>query len=148
MNSYVISTWLLLLATTACLQNVNCENLTPLMSAVEANDVDLVKRLLANGADVKAADTYGDTALMLATVSGNVKMVEILLPKSDAKAANTDGTTALMLSTASGNVKMVEILLPKSDAKAANTYGYTALMLATGYGNDKMVEILVPKSDV
>ena len=91
MKATVTYAWLVLLSTVACLQNVNCENRTPLMSAVMDNDVDLVKRLLANGADAKAADTYGDTALMLATVSGNVKMVEILLPKSDAKAANTDG---------------------------------------------------------
>ena len=50
MKSYVISAWLVLLSTIACLQKVNGA-FTPLMSAVNKNDVDLVKRLLDNGVD-------------------------------------------------------------------------------------------------
>ena len=67
------------------------------MSAVLNNDVDLVKRLLANGADAKATSNYGYTALMIAAKNGNNEMVEILLPKSDVKAADTYGYTALPL---------------------------------------------------
>ena len=109
MNSYVISAWLVLLATTACLQNVNCENLTPLMSAILNNNVDLVKRLLANGANAKAT-YYGKSALMMTVEYGDNKMVEILLPKSDANASNKDGDTALDLAKARGSNQIVRLL--------------------------------------
>ena len=51
MKSYVMSACFVLLSTTACLQKVNSAFTTPLMSAVNKNDVDLVKRLLDNGVD-------------------------------------------------------------------------------------------------
>ena len=141
MNLYIISEWLVLLATTACLQNVNCENVTPLISAVLNNNVDLVKRLLANGADAKAT-YYGKSALMMAAEYGDNKMVEILLPKSDAKATDTSGDTALMWAVLYGTAQMVEILLPESDVKAANTKGDTALDLAKALGSNQIVRLL------
>merc|ERR1711935_554872 len=88
MKTSIISSCLLLLATAAHIQNVNGAYYrdTPLMYAVDKNDMDLVKRLLANGADAKATDKYGNTALMFAASSGNEKSVELLLPMSDVKA--------------------------------------------------------------
>ena len=77
MKSYVISAWLVLLSTTACLQNVNCAY-TPLMSAVNKNDVDLVKRLLANGADAKATNYQGKTAADIAQSRGYNQIVRLI----------------------------------------------------------------------
>ena len=65
MNSYIISTWLLLLATGACIENGNRSD-TSLIKAVRRNDVDLIKRLLRDGADAKATNDRGETALMFA----------------------------------------------------------------------------------
>ena len=98
------------------------------MRATRKNDVDLVTQLLANGADAKAANSMGQTALMIAAEHGSTQMVEILLPGSDAKASTKSGYTALIYAAESGSNKMVEILLPKSDAKATQTNGYTALI--------------------
>ena len=74
MKSYVISAWLVLLSTTACLQNVNCAY-TQLMSAVNKNDVDLVKRLLANGADLRQRterlEQAGGPAGLTSVLAGN-----------------------------------------------------------------------------
>ena len=144
MKSYIISAWLVLLSTTACPQNVNCAY-TQLMSAVNKNDVDLVKRLLANGADAKATNYYGRTALMLAAQYGYDELVELLLPKSDAKATtngNYYGMTALMYAALGANDKSVELLLPKSDAKAVDNYGLTALDYAKSRGNNQIIELL------
>ena len=85
--------------------------------------MDLIKRLLRNGADAKATNNNGETALMFAARKGDDEMVEILLPKSDAKAVPNSGYTALMLAAKYGNVEMVERLLPKSDPKATNCTG-------------------------
>jgi ankyrin repeat protein len=124
MNSYIIPTWLLLVATTASIQKANCKRSdTPLINAVRRNNVDLIKRLLRNGADANATNNNGETALMFAARKGDDEMVEILLPKSDAKAVPNSGYTALMLAAKYGNVKMVERLLPKSDPKATNCTG-------------------------
>ncbi len=63
--------------------------------------------------EINARNTYGDTALMLATRDGgNKDMVEALLDKG-------------------------------ADVNARNTYGYTALMLAACYGNKDVEAVLI-----
>ena len=88
---------------------------TPLINAVFNNDKNLVKRLLADGADAKATIGSGYTALMYAAVYGTEKMVELLLPKSDVKAvccqtANNNGYTALDFAKSFGNSQIVSLL--------------------------------------
>ena len=97
MRSFVVSAWLLLLATTAYIPKVNgATGDTPLITAVNWNNLELVKHLLDNGADAKATNSYGNTALMSAAVYGTDKLVELLLPKSNAKATNNGGRSTLM----------------------------------------------------
>ena len=143
MNSYIISVWFLLLATTAGIQNGNSSD-TSLIIAVRRNDVDLIRRLLRNGADAKATNNRGETALMFAARKGDDKMVEILLPNSDAKAVPLSGYTALMLATKYGSVKMVKSLLPKSDPKATNWRKETAYDVAKKYHRNQILELLQP----
>ena len=114
------------------------------MSAVNEKDVDLVKRLLANGADAQATNINGQTALMIAAENGNEKLAELLLPKSNAKANNKYGDTALMIAAYYyyGNKRVVELLLPKSDAKATDNHGLTALDYAKSYGHKQIVRLL------
>ena len=156
MKLFLISAWVVIVLTLA--QKVNGAYradqpwATPLINAVFKNDENLVKRLLANGANASATTGSGYTALMYAAKEGKEKMVELLVTKAaDAKAStNYEGKTALMYAARYGNKKMVELLLPKSDAKATtngNYYGMTALMYAALGANDKSVELLLPKSD-
>ena len=114
------------------------------MSTVNEKDVDLVKRLLANGADAKATNINGQAALMIAAENGNEKLAELLLPKSNAKANNKYGDTALMIAAYYyyGNKRVVELLLPKSDAKATDNHGLTALDYAKSYGHKQIVRLL------
>lgn len=73
---------------------------SPLMYAVEKNDVVLVKALLARNADVNLKSETGITPLMTATISSepSVEVVKLLLAAgADANARSKDGETALSL---------------------------------------------------
>ena len=57
-----------------------------------------VKRLIAGGANVNAADIRGNTALMLAAVNDDAEVVQLLVAAgADANARNRDGKSALGL---------------------------------------------------
>ncbi|MDR2848421.1 MAG: ankyrin repeat domain-containing protein [Bacteroidales bacterium] len=63
--------------------NVNiCTDETPLMAAAakgyDSSHIEIVKLLLAHGANVNATDRYGSSALRLAQRKGITKMVELL----------------------------------------------------------------------
>ena len=114
----------------------------PLINAVRRNDLGLIKRLLSNGADAKATNNDGETALMFAARKGDNNMVETLLPKFNAKAVSNSGYTALMLASKYGNIKIVERLLPKSNPKATNWRRETAYDLAKKYHHYEIVWLL------
>lgn len=71
---------------------------TPLMmAAMRDGGSDIVALLLAKGADPKAADTRGDTALGLASQYGDMDTVRLLAAKgADVHAANKKGETPIV----------------------------------------------------
>lgn len=69
---------------------------TPLHSAVAANNTSLCRLLLEHGADVNARQTGGITALQSAAHRGNVELVQLLLDQgADPSLRTDDGLTAL-----------------------------------------------------
>ncbi len=71
---------------------------TPLHWAVHNNDVDLVAKLIAAGANVNTANDYGATPMSEAAVTANVDVLKALLAAgADVESANADGQTALMV---------------------------------------------------
>src|SRR5476649_809774 len=118
---------------------------TPLFFAVRQDDVQLVDRLIAAGADVKAANRYGVTPMYLAAVNGNASIIEKLLKAgADANATVTEGETALMTAARSGHVDAVKMLIARGaivDARE-NWRGQTALMWAAAEGHPEMIREL------
>lgn len=120
------------------------EGATALTAAAEAGDVDLVQKLLADGADVNSHDGDGWTALMSATAAGHRQIVELLLSAgADVNAKTNFGLTALMSAAGSGRTEVVELLVEKgADIKAKDNNTWTALIWASSEGHKDAVEVL------
>ena len=82
-----------------------------LFKACTDGDLEKVKGLIEQGADVNAKDKYGYTPLHFAVGNGYPKIVEVLL-KNDAKvnAKNKNGITPLHLAACNGRTEIVELL--------------------------------------
>ena len=105
-----------------------------------------VNKLLAAGADAKAANRYGVTPLYLACENANPAMIERLLKAgADANAVSTEGETALMTVARTGVVEAAKVLLDHGanvDARE-EWHGQTALMWAVDEQHPAMVKELI-----
>ena len=114
--------------------------------AAYRNDLDAVKRLLAEGADPNAANRFGVTPLHEAATVGNAAMLEALLDAGgDANAAFGEGETVLMTAARAGDTASVKTLLAhggKPDA-TENWHGQTALMWAAMENHAEVVQLLI-----
>jgi ankyrin repeat protein len=121
---------------------------TPLMWATFEGDVEEAARLLKEGADVKASNSYGVNALHLAADSANTELIRLLLKAgADPESPNADGETALHVVARSGNVEAAKLLL-KAGGKvnAVEQFGgQTPLMWAAARRHPQMVELLLSK---
>jgi ankyrin repeat protein len=122
---------------------------TALHWAAFRDDMEMVKWLLAAGANVKATTREGAiTPLFMACTNGNAAMIEAMLKAgADANAVNGNGTTALMTAAASGSVDAVKLLLDRgADAKAKeHVHGQTALMFAAALNRHEVVTLLMAR---
>jgi uncharacterized protein len=119
---------------------------TALHWAVHHDDVDLVDRLIAAGANVKATNQYGVTPLAEAAVVGNVTVLgKLLNAGADINAANDEGQTALMAVSRTGNVEAAQLLIGRgADVNAAEKWrGQTALMWTAAECLPEMAKVLV-----
>jgi ankyrin repeat protein len=97
--------------------DVNANNndggrITALIVATEEGHKEVVRLLLANGADINVKDKNGETALMLASYYGRKEIVKLLLAKrADVNAKSNNGATALMNATKKGHKEIKELLI-------------------------------------
>jgi len=122
---------------------------TALHWAAFRDDLDMVKWLLAAGANVKATTREGAiTPLFMACTNGNASIIGALLTAgADANAVNANGTTALMTAASSGSVDAVKTLLDRgADVKAKErVHGQTALMFAAALNRSDVVKLLISR---
>ncbi|MBU1105580.1 MAG: ankyrin repeat domain-containing protein [Candidatus Riflebacteria bacterium] len=116
----------------------------PLIQAVEANRLHVLKVLLKWIKNVNQADRAGTTALMAASALGNDEAVTILLESgSDINLQNLQGQTALFLAVKNSHVTTVKILLEGAGNKnIPNKFGETPLQLAQQRKNKQLIELL------
>lgn len=98
---------------------------TALWHAVDSEDLALVKRLLALGADARAPCGDGDTCLLHAVRSRNMPIIGLLLESGlDINASCPDGKTPLTVSCGKGNEGLVRYLLDQGADVNARAPGH------------------------
>jgi ankyrin repeat protein len=110
---------------------------TTLADAAEQGQGKLVRTLLAEGADVNAAQVDGTTALHWAAYHDDLDTAKLLIEAgADANAANRYGVPALSLVATNGNAAFVQFLLDAgADPNTALLGGETVLMTAARTGS-------------
>jgi serine/threonine-protein kinase len=121
-----------------------------LHAAVANGKIDVVKSLLANGANVNETDPTGSTPLMLAAegnahLPNNLPMVEALIDaRASLEARDSQGRTALHRATAEGKIDAVRLLADSGaivNKKAKD--GATPLFYAVQFGKLPILELLI-----
>jgi ankyrin repeat protein len=119
---------------------------TPLMFAAAYGSLDAMKLLISSGADVKAENDAGATALHWG--AGDVHKVQLLLESgADVNKVSRIGRTPLIVAAGtSGTLESVKLLLEKgADVNAADSNSFTPLIVAAGVDNAAAAKLLVEK---
>ena len=111
------------------------------------DDIEAVRSLLKQGADVNGAQGDGTTALHWAAIRNDIEIGRLLI-RSGANvnaATRIGGLTPLYLAATAGNAVMIsELLQAGASAKAASSVnGTTALMKASAAGSAAAVKLLL-----
>jgi ankyrin repeat protein len=116
--------------------------------AAMTGDAPAVLALIAEGADVTAAQTDGSTALHWAVHHDDLATAGVLVQAgADPLAANRAGATPLRLAVINGSVAMTEFLLDAGvdPNEALTEHGDTALMMAARTGVAGLAEVLLER---
>ena len=118
---------------------------TALMGSAHAGDLEIIKVLLENGAQIEQVDQHGFTALMVAAGDGQVDAAKLLLERgAKIEAADQEGTTVFMRAAKSGQLEMVKFLRERgAKLDARDKVGFTALHEAADRGYAGVVEFLL-----
>ncbi|KAF0698824.1 Aste57867_10573 [Aphanomyces stellatus] len=111
---------------------------TVLMVASEQGLVDIVRRLVQNGADLDMhqGDDDHDVLSQRGSIASNRTTTDVR--------ADGDGKTALMYASAGGHKEVVELLLEYlAEVDHVDHGGKTALMMAAEIGSEEVVQVLI-----
>src|SRR3954447_21060044 len=133
----------LLLAASACAAASDLR----LLEALKRRDRKAVTSLLAQHADVNAAQPDGATALSWAAYLDDRESAELLLAAgANVNTADEYGETPLTLAAANGNAALVgKFLKAGANPAAARWDGETALMIAASAGSVEVVKQLIAR---
>lgn len=124
----------------------------PLYNAIENDDVEMVKALIAAGADpndpgkaARAEFESGQTLLMLAVDEGDPELVSALLAAgAKPDAANMYASNALMGAAMQGKADIAKVLIDgKANVNAVDSAGTPILYMAVMGKNPEVVQMLL-----
>ena len=117
--------------------------------AIHSGDSALIRRLIAQGAEIDSKDRHGQTGLMVASMRGYTAVVRVLVENGAALNDTAKyNLSALMLAVINGHAEIVQLL---SDAGADREVratgapgfsGFTALDLAERAAHEEIAAIL------
>ncbi|HAQ60547.1 TPA: hypothetical protein DCR49_00850 [Candidatus Delongbacteria bacterium] len=117
-------------------------NFSPLICSIE--NIEIMKLLLAKGADVNLKNKMNMTALTIAVMANNVNAVRLLLENNaDVNVISTlNDQTPLMFAQQNKNQAIIKMLKEKgSDINAKDSNGNTALIMEIGIDPVNMDEV-------
>ena len=132
-----------LIALGADVSEASVAGMTPLMSAVQSQNLEVVDAIVRQGVDLnRASRTNGTTALILAIEYGNVDIVNYLINSgANVNQARLDGHYPLMLTR---RAELVNALIRGGAViDQENPNGQTALMIASWFGRVDVVNNLI-----
>ncbi|EQC35266.1 hypothetical protein SDRG_07492 [Saprolegnia diclina VS20] len=119
-----------------------------LMEAVQHGDISALRTLLHNTkVDLEAIDAFGCTALIVATATKHLNVVNCLLDfGANTEAMNPQGLTSLWIAVQMDQLHIAKCLLDhKANIEATDEHSRTPLLFASQQGNVKMVKFLVKR---
>jgi uncharacterized protein len=122
------------------------DGVTPLLTAIYHGDVQAVDRLIAAGANVRAANREGVTPLSMACLDGDLPIIDRLLKAgADPKERGPNGETLLMFAARNGRVDVITRLVTAGAEVNARERlrGTTALMWAAEQRHPDAVNALL-----
>ena len=122
------------------------DGVTPLLTAIYHGDVQAVDRLIAAGANVRAANREGVTPLSMACLDGDLPIIDRLLKAgADPKERGPNGETLLMFAARNGRVDVITRLVAAGAEVNARERlrGTTALMWAAEQRHPEAVKALL-----
>jgi ankyrin repeat protein len=154
---YATTTDIISLILKRYLVDINCRDVngtTALHYAIRAENVDIARYLLENGANPFNRDHTGETPFHLAaqhlTDNDILGLMLTNEKKIDIEESDQEGSTALHVAMMYSNLNAADFLLSKgANPNAADKYGSTPLHLAAWYAKDMdIVELLLIHKDV
>ena len=117
--------------------------------AAKEGQLAMLKAMLANGANVNAANANGRSALMGAVYYRNRGIIrELLSEGADVDAVDAQGKTALMIAVANQYMEIIQDLLNAgADVSVKDKKEGTALTLAEKINNKKIIKLLDSASE-
>ena len=121
------------------------KNQHSLCTAAENGQIDVVRSLLEQGADVDEMDSLRQTALAVASINGKLQVAELLIEHgADVNSRDADGWTPLHMASQYGHLDVVRLLLDhNADLNASSRNLRTALDVASHCGHLEIVELLL-----
>ena len=135
----------LLVANDADLEVESRENkMTPLLLAIETNDIESLSILLDRGAKVNGKNSDNFSPLMAAAEKGQAETVRLLLARgAEVNTHDNKRLTPLMYAADNRHTEIIQLLLAKgADPNARDGKARTATMRAAIQGHDEVVRAL------
>ncbi len=129
--------------------DVNCKyewgSQTALYIAVAYGNLEMIEKIVYNGASINYGTSHGESPLHYAAESGQSSMVELLVRcGADPNVKDRSGNTPFHYAAASGQLSMIEVLVRcGADPNVKNKLGNTALHSAIHHSNSRLDKVKV-----
>lgn len=122
-------------------------DMTPLLSAAYANQIEMVQTIIAAGVDINQTSAKGWTALTIAANKGHTELVSQLLEKgADVHKTFTGNKSALFLTSQRGHTDIAKILIEHgADINKFADNEWSPLMEAAERGYTEMITYFLEK---